>query len=93
MKPVPSESASSSSQAPFDRTPGVGPVPDDEDIASELVDMGRSIADEELRDAVTERYVDEANAGEGTGEALDDIARGEAEADLAEEVGPESDMI
>lgn len=90
MKPVPS-SSSSSSRVPSDRRPGVGPVPDDEDIASDLVDIGLRIADGELRDEVTEGYVDEANAGEETGEALDDIARAEAAADLAEEIGPESD--
>ncbi len=94
MKPVPSSSSpSSSTRAPFERGPGVGPVPDDEDIASDLVDMGRRVADEEIRDAVTERYVDEANADEETGEALNDIARAEAAADLAEEIGTESDAI
>ena len=92
MKPILTASTPSS-RAPFERSPGVGPVPDDEDIASDLVERGRRVADEELRDAVTERYVDEANAGEETGDDLDDIARAEAAADLAEEIGPQSDAI
>jgi len=93
MKPVSSSTSPSSSQVPLDRPTAPGPVPDDEDNASDLVDMGGRIADGELRDAVTERYVDEAYAGEETDEALDEIARAEAAADLADEVGPESDAI
>ncbi len=74
---------------PLQSTPAVrpglsSPVPDDEDIATDLVEIGRRVADWELRDAVTEHYVDEANAGEETDEA---------DADLAEEIGPESDGI
>ena len=93
MKPASSSSFPSSSQVPLDRPTAPGPVPGDEDIASDLVDRGIRIAEGELRDAVTERYVDEAYAGEETDEALDDIDRAEAAADLADEVGPESDAI
>ena len=94
MNPIPSSSPpSSSTGAPFYRGPVVAPSLDDEDVASDLVDMGRRVAEGELRDAVTERYVDQANAEEETDEALNDIARAEAAADLAEEIGPESDAI
>jgi hypothetical protein len=81
------------SSAPFDRELAADIIPDDEDIASALVELGGRIADGELRDAVTERYVDEANAGEDTDEALEEIDRAEAAADLAEEVSSGSDAI
>jgi hypothetical protein len=93
MKPASSSTSPFSSQVPLDRPAAPGPVPGDEDIASDLVDMGIRVAEGELRDAVTERYVDEAYAGEETDEALDDIDRAEAAADLADEIGPESDAI
>lgn len=94
MKSVPSApSPTPSPRTPSDLRPGFDIVPDDENTASKLVDIGRRIADEEQREAVTERYVDEANAGEETDEALADIDRAEAAADLAEEVGPGSDAI
>ena len=67
IRPVPADTPARSDQ-----------IPDDEENASELVDIGRRTADSERRDAVTERYVDEANAGDDTDEALADIARVEA---------------
>lgn len=94
MHPDPSDSlSSSSSRASSDREPATGTLPDDENLASDLVETGSRIADSELRDAVTERYVDEANAGDDTEDALDEIDRAEAAADLAEEVGTGSDAI
>lgn len=84
---------SSSSSDASGRKPDSGFFPDDENLASDLVEMGSRIADGELRDAVTERYVDEANTGDDTEDALDEIDRAEAAADLAEEAGTESDAI
>jgi hypothetical protein len=76
MQPNSSEALpSSSSKASSDPEPDHGTIPDDENLASDLVEMGSRIADGELRDAVTERYVDEANAGEDTEEALEEIDR------------------
>jgi hypothetical protein len=94
MQPNSSEALPSSSpKASSDREPDHGTIPDDENLASDLVEMGSRIADGELRDAITERYVDEANAGEDTEEALEEIDRAEAAADLAEESGTGSDAI
>jgi len=78
---------------PADNPATSGQVPDDENYAADLVDIGRRTADTETRDAVTARYVDEANTGDDTEAALDDIARAEAAEDRAEEVGPETDAI
>lgn len=82
IRPVPADTPARSDQ-----------IPDDEENASELVDIGRRTADSERRDAVTERYVDEANAGDDTDEALADIARVEADEDRIEDIGPETDAI
>lgn len=76
-----------------DKSANSGQFSGEDEHAAELVDIGRRIADEETRDAVTERYVDEANAGDDTEAALADIARAEAAEDRAEEVGPETDAI
>lgn len=68
-------------------------IPEDENNAAELVEIGLRTAGEELRDAASEDYVDEANTGDDTEEALADLAFTEAAEDLAEEVGPENDAI
>lgn len=79
---------------PVDPPTRSGPIPDEEDNASELVEIGRRTADTETRDAVTERYVDEANAADDTDEALADIARIEAEEeDRIEDIGPETEAL
>ena len=65
----------------------------EDEQAAALVDIGRRTADTETRDAVTGRYVDEANDGDDTEAALEDIARTEALEDFSEEVGPETDAI
>lgn len=74
-----------------DNSDNSGQFSGEDEHAAELVDIGRRIADEETRDAVTGRYVDEANAGDDTEAALADIARAEAAEDRAEEVGPETE--
>lgn len=78
---------------PADPPATSGQIPDDEGNAAELVDMGRRIAERETRDAVTERYVDEAYAGEDTEESLADLSRAEAAEDLATEMGPETNVL
>ncbi len=80
---------------PADPPARSGPLPDEEDYAAELVDIGRRTADTETRDAVTARYVDEANAADDTDEALADIARIEAEEeeDRIENIGPETEAL
>lgn len=78
---------------PADNPTTSGQVPGDEEHGADLVDIGRRTADTETRDAVTEQYVDEANAGDDTEEALADIARTELEEDQAEDIGPETDAI
>lgn len=75
-----------------DNSANSGQFSGENEHAAELVDIGRRIAEEETRDAVTERYLDEANADDDTESALADFARAEAVEDRAEEVGPEPDV-
>lgn len=78
---------------PADNPTTSGQLPGDENHVTDLVDIGRRIADTEMRDAVTEQYVDEANVGDDTEEVLADIARTEAVEDRAEDIGPETNAI
>jgi hypothetical protein len=68
-------------------------IPEDEDHAAELVDQGLRTAETEIRDAVTQLYVDEAYASEDTDEALADIALAEVDEDLASGSDTATDAI
>lgn len=76
------------SYVPADSINNQGEIPDDDDHATDLINIGLRTADTETRDAVSDLYVDEAYAGEDTEEALDDLARTEADEDIASEIDP-----
>lgn len=81
------------SYVPADSSANQGEISEDDDHATDLINIGLRTADTETRDAVSDLYVDEAYAGEDTEEALDDIARAEADEDSATEIDPETGAL
>lgn len=61
----------------------------EENVATDLVDLGLDVADAEREDAVADVYVEEAKASEDREFLLADAAREEGSEDSAEEIPEE----